>query len=477
MTILDHHRVQKLVDEKWEHDIVPRLCEYIKIPNKSPVFDPDWAEHGHMDAAMQLLTDWLAQQDVDGLTYEVVTLEGRTPTLFCDIAASEACTSPRSVFLYGHYDKQPEFDGWDDDLGPWKPVLRDGRLYGRGGADDGYSLFGSILAIQAIQQQGQAHPRCTILIEGCEESGSYDLPFYVQHLKDKIADPALVVCLDAGCANYNQLWLTTSLRGMVIGTLTVKILTEGQHSGLAGGIVPSTFRILRQLLDRLESSVSGTMCDGLQVDIPASAKAAAEDVARTVGTEIYHQFPWVDGAQPDGTNLTELVLDNCWRASLATVGLSGAPEIQNAGNTLRPETSAKLAIRIPPTLDADAAATLIKWTLEQDPPYGAQVSFDLETHMSGWCAPEEEAWLQTALAESADAYFGAPVAHMGMGGSIPFMKMLGDAYPTTQFVVTGVLGPASNAHGPNEFLEISTGKRVTACMAEIIAQTANALNQ
>lgn len=476
MTVLDQTRVQKLVDQKWDEDIVPTLCDYIRIPNKSPVFDPEWAEHGHMDRAMTLLTNWLDQQDVEGLTYEVVTLEGRTPTLFCEVAASKAYASTRSVFLYGHYDKQPEFDGWQADLGPWQPVLRDGRLYGRGGADDGYSLFGSVLAIQAIQQQGKSHPRCTILIEGCEESGSYDLPYYVEHLKTKIANPGLVICLDAGCANYDQLWLTTSLRGMVIGTLTVKILQEGQHSGLAGGIVPSTFRIMRHLLDRVECAESGAMCDGLQVDIPESARQAAEDVARTVDSEIYTQFPWVDGARPDTSDLTELVLANCWQPNLATVGLSGAPQIQNAGNTLRPETSAKLAIRIPPTLDAQAAAQLVKQTLEHEPPYGAQVTFDLETHMSGWCSPEEDPWLQTVLEESSRAYFGQPVAHMGMGGSIPFMKMLGDAYPTTQFVVTGVLGPASNAHGPNEFLEIETGKRVTACMAEIIAQAADALS-
>ena len=232
----------------------------------------------------------LFRSDIDGLTYEVVTLEGRTPTLFCDIAASEACTSPRSVFLYGHYDKQPEFTGWDDDLDPWTPVIRDGKLYGRGGADDGYALFGSLAAVAALQAEGIPHGRCVLLIEGCEESGSFDLPAYVDLLKERIGQPDLVICLDAECGNYEQLWTTTSLRGMLPGILNVEVLSEGQHSGAAGGIVPSSFRILRALFDRVEDASTGTLHDCLYAPIPDAARKQLADVAQVLGRTTIDRF-------------------------------------------------------------------------------------------------------------------------------------------------------------------------------------------
>lgn len=467
--MLDATETYNYVSTVWDEEIIPALKAYIPIPNKSPDFDPDWQANGHMQAAVDLLADWVAQQEIEGLSFEVVTLPDRTPTLFCEVAASDGRDTQDCVLLYGHYDKQPEFDGWEADLGPWKAVERDGKLYGRGGADDGYALFGSLTAIAALQKQGIAHPRCVLLIEGCEESGSFDLPYYVEALKEQIGNPRLVVCLDAGCGNYDQLWVTTSLRGMLPGVLTVKILEEGQHSGVAGGIVPSSFRILRHLLDRLEDSGTGRVNEVLQVDIPQWATDGARDMAQILGAEIVDQYPWVEGAGPDADDYSDLILDNCWRASVATVGLGGAPQIADAGNTLRPETAVKLVIRLPPTLDAGQAAREVKRLLEDNPPYGAQVTFDTHTAQTGWAAPEEKPWLREAVQKSSQAYFGRPAAYMGLGGTIPFMKMLGDAYPDTQFLVTGVLGPHSNAHGPNEFLHIEMGKRLTAVVAQVIA--------
>lgn len=473
--MLDATQALDFANKRWDEDIVPALKAYIPIPNKSPDFDPAWAENGYMQEAVELLADWVAQQDIAGLNFEIVTLPGRTPTLFCEVAATDGTEDEACVLLYGHYDKQPEFDGWHEGLGPWLAVERDGKLYGRGGADDGYALFASLTAIAALQAQDIPHPRCVLLIEGCEESGSYDLPFYVEALKARIGQPRLVVCLDAGCGNYDQLWVTTSLRGMLPGVLTVKILQEGQHSGVAGGVVPSSFRILRQLLDRIENSATGQMCDLLQVDIPAWAHQGARDMAQILGADIVDQYPWVNGAHPEADDLAELLLDNCWRPSLATVGMGGAPQIADAGNTLRPETSAKLVIRLPPTLDAEQAADDIKTLLESDPPYGAEVTFDTQTAQTGWSAPEEQPWLRDAIHAASQTYFSRPAAYMGLGGTIPFMKMLGDAYPETQFLVTGVLGPHSNAHGPNEFLHIDMGKRLTATVSSILADAGAAM--
>jgi len=465
---MDSERISRYVAEVWDDSVVPTLEEYIRIPNKSPQFEPDWAELGYMQDAVEHLERWVSGYGVRGLEHRIVALPGRTPVLLCEIAGS----APGNVLLYGHYDKQPEFEGWAEGLAPWKPVIRDGRLYGRGGADDGYAVFGSLAAIAALQDQGVPHPRCVVLIEGCEESGSYDLPYYMEALADEIGTPDLVVCLDAECGNYDQLWLTTSLRGMLPGTLNVQVLTEGVHSGAAGGIVPSSFRLLRQLIERVENAVTGELVDALAVSIPVWARQQAVDVAATLGDLALDRFPWAGGTNPGDASTADLILANTWRSSLAVVGLGGAPALADAGNTLRPSTAAKLVFRLPPTLDAEAAGERVKALFEADPPHGAQVSFELEHPQTGWRAPDQAPWLTTALDRASRDHFGAPLRTMGCGGTIPFMKMLGDRYPNVQFAVTGVLGPKSNAHGPNEFLDIATGKHVTACIAELVGEAA-----
>lgn len=468
---MNHHNIATFVEQRWDTSILPVLADYIRIPNKSPAFDADWQANGHMDKAVTLLQQWADDAGVDGFSSEVVTLPGRTPLLYAEVASTGGAGS---VLLYGHYDKQPEFDGWEPELSPWKPVIRDGRLYGRGGADDGYALFGSLTAIAALQAEGKAHARCVLLIEGCEESGSYDLPFYVDLLKARIGDPDLVVCLDAECGNYEQLWATTSLRGMLPGVLEVAVLAEGQHSGAAGGIVPSSFRLLREVMNRVEDPATGALHPALHVKIPDDIREQLSAVASVLGNDVTDRFPWLPGVRPETDDPVELLINNAWRPSLATVGLSGAPAVGDAGNTLRPGTQAKLVFRLPPTLDAAGAAATVKAELERDPPFGAQVRFEVETPQSGWCAPPFAPWLAESIDRASQNYFGKPAKRMGMGGTIPFMKMLGDAYPNVQFLVTGVLGPKSNAHGPNEFLEIATGKRITASVAQILADHASA---
>ncbi|MCZ6619539.1 MAG: M20/M25/M40 family metallo-hydrolase [Gammaproteobacteria bacterium] len=468
--MLDQDATSRFVEEIWDDSIVPTLCEYVRIPNKSPAFDPDWESHGHMQRAVELLQKWCATAPLGKLTYEIIKLPGRTPVLLCEVPSTGG---NGTVLLYGHYDKQPEFTGWAAGLSPWEPVLRDGKLYGRGGADDGYALFGSLTAIAALEQQNIPHSRCIVLIEGCEESGSFDLPFYVEALRERIEIPDLVVCLDAECGNYDQLWTTTSLRGMLPGVLSVAVLSEGQHSGVAGGIVPSTFRIMRQLFERVENAATGELHPALYVDIPREVRGQLREVADVLENEVENRFPWLEGVQAAWSDPVELLINNSWRPSLATVGLSGAPEVHNAGNTLRPSTSAKLVFRLPPTLDAENAAREIKAELEREPPHGAHVTFETETAQTGWCAPAFSPWLEKSLHRGSMKFFNKPAMFMGMGGTIPFMKMLGDAYPGVQFMVTGVLGPNSNAHGPNEFLEIATGKKVTACVSQVLADHAN----
>jgi acetylornithine deacetylase/succinyl-diaminopimelate desuccinylase-like protein len=471
MDSLDPSRVERFVGTKWDDDIVPQLVEYIRIPNKSPMFDAEWVQHGYMDDAVRLMEAWAKAQPIPGMQVDVVRLEGRTPLIFIDIPAAHGGRDDDCVLLYGHLDKQPEMTGWDAELGPWKPVMKGDRLYGRGGADDGYAIFGSLAAIQALHEQQAPHARCVVLIEACEESGSYDLPAYVDHLAARIGKPSLVVCLDSGCANYEQLWCTTSLRGLAGGNLTVRVLGEGVHSGDASGIVPSSFRLLRQLLSRIEDENTGRIVlDALHVEVPAERVTQAKQAANIVGTAVYDKFPLLPGMVPMADDLTELVLNRTWRPALSVTGADGMPALSSAGNVLRPYTAVKLSLRLPPTLDGKRAGDLLKRELERDPPNGAQVTLELEKASTGWNAPPMSAWLEQAIDAGSREFFGQPAMYMGEGGTIPFMGMLGEKFPGAQFMITGVLGPHSNAHGPNEFLHIPMGKRVTACVARVIAR-------
>jgi acetylornithine deacetylase/succinyl-diaminopimelate desuccinylase-like protein len=461
---MDKVTTDRFVSETWDKSIIPELCNYIEIANKSPSFDADWASHGHMDRAVALLESWCRKQPIRDMSVEVVRIEGRTPLLFIDIPGD----SDDVVLLYGHYDKQPEFSGWQDGLGPWKPVIRDGKLYGRGGADDGYATFGSLTAIRALQEQNVPHARCVVIIEGCEESGSFDLPHYIERLEERIASPSLVVCLDAECGNYDQLWCTTSLRGNLVGNLRVDVLTEGVHSGAASGIVPSSFRLLRQLLSRIEDEDSGKiLLDELHADIPEERLRQARLAADVLQDSVYRKFPWASPATP-GESHFELLLNNTWRPTLSITGADGLPSVGNAGNVLLPGTTLKLSFRLPPSCDPDSAADAVKRAIERDAPTFGKVSFSVESAMGGWSAPAVAPWLETSMQKGSEAFFGQPSMYMGTGGSIPFMGMLGEKFPDAQFLVTGLLGPNSNAHGPNEFLHINTGKQLTSCVAQVL---------
>jgi acetylornithine deacetylase/succinyl-diaminopimelate desuccinylase-like protein len=465
---MDTKRLADFIGTFWEDSILPSITEYIRIPNKSPAFDPQWAEHGYMEDAVRLMEAWARPQlaAFAGATLEVVRLPGRTPLILIEVPGD----SDDTVLLYGHLDKQPEMKGWSEGLGPWQPVRRDDKLYGRGGADDGYAIYACFAALRALAEQKMPRARCVVMIEACEESGSYDLPYYVDHLIDRIGTPSLVVCLDSGCGDYERLWLTTSLRGIAAGTLTVRVLTEGVHSGDASGVVPSSFRILRGLLSRLEDEVTGEIkLSDLFVQIPPQRIEQAKAAAQVLGTSVYDRFPFAGATRPMANETGDLVLNRTWRPQLAITGMDGYPVPGDAGNVLLPFSTAKLSLRIPPTLDGKDALQTIKRALEADPPYGAEVEFKAEGGQGGWHAPPLVSWLERAVAQASEEAFGKPAAYMGEGGTIPFMGMLGEKFPNTQFVITGVLGPHSNAHGPNEFLHIPTGKRVTAAVARMIA--------
>jgi acetylornithine deacetylase/succinyl-diaminopimelate desuccinylase-like protein len=471
---LDH------VSHAWDTDIVARLTDYVAIPAKSPMFDAAWDANGLLETVVRNTAQWIESQKVAGLRVEIIRLPGRTPVLFFEIDAtrSAALATTQTVLMYGHLDKQPEFSGWRKDLGPWTPKYEDGKLFGRGSADDGYAAYAAIAAIQALKSQGVGHPRIVGLIETCEESGSYDLMPYIDALRPRLGEVGLVVCLDSGAGNYDQLWLTNSLRGMVSGVLKVEILTEGVHSGDASGLVPSSFRIMRQVLDRLEDSATGRLLPAsLHCEVPSERLAQAQATADILGDEIYKRFPWAhydcggstQFALPTTTDPLQALLNRTWNPTLSVTGVEGMPELSNAGNVLRPYTAFKLSLRLPPLVEAAPAVAKLKALLEDNAPYQARVTFEKAAGATGWNAPTTAPWLESALDSASNAHFGASCGYIGQGGTIPLMNMLSLGFPKAQMMVCGVLGPKSNAHGPNEFLHVPYAKKLTAAVAQVIA--------
>jgi acetylornithine deacetylase/succinyl-diaminopimelate desuccinylase-like protein len=476
---LDTKHLLHDVSQDWDSDLVHEISNYIEIPAKSPAFDPDWVKHGHLHRVVRRVADWITAQNVDGLSLEIIELPGRTPVIFFDVASTRPnANHTDTVLIYGHLDKQPEFTGWRSDLGPWTPRYIDGLLYGRGGADDGYAAYAAITAISALKRQNMPHPRIVGLIETSEESGSVDLLPYVDLLKPRMGSVGLVICLDSGAGNYDQLWLTTSLRGMISGVLKVEVLTEGVHSGDASGLVPSSFRILRHVLDRLEDSATGRLLPEIfYCETPEVRIEQAQLTAGILGDTLFKRFPWAHhncggaslSALPTTLDPVEALLKRTWQPTLSVTGAEGFPALQDAGNVLRPYTAFKLSLRLPPLVDAARAVQVLKKLLEDNAPYQAKVTFESAGGTNGWHAPETAPWFETALNQASQTHFGAGVGYIGQGGTIPLMNLLSRGFPSSQMMVCGVLGPKSNAHGPNEFLHVPYAKKLTASVAQVIA--------
>ncbi len=468
--MLNKENLKNYIVDQWRNNILPSLSAYIKIPNKSPDFDKKWQEHGYMDKAVTHIETWCKAHAPKSASIEIIRIEGRTPLLFIEIPGA----IDKTVLLYGHLDKQPEMTGWQEGLSPWEPIIKNDCLYGRGAADDGYAVYASLTAINALQAQALGHARCIILIEACEESGSYDLPYYVETLKSQIAKPDLIICLDSGAGNYEQLWMTTSLRGNVVGELTVELLKEGVHSGNASGIVADSFRVARQLISRIENEKTGEISlDAFYCEIPPKRIEQAAQCAVALQKEVYECFPFQKNVEPINYDCQELILNRTWRPALAVTGAAGLPAIADAGNVLRPQTSLKLSLRLPPLIEPKTAAALLEQTLTANPPYQAKVNFNIRDEAGGWNAPEMVPWLSEAIEAASQAFYQKSAMYMGEGGTIPFMQMLGELFPQAQFMITGILGPHSNAHGPNEFLHLKMVEKLTACVSYVLHQHFN----
>jgi acetylornithine deacetylase/succinyl-diaminopimelate desuccinylase-like protein len=458
--------------QDFERDALETLTDYAAIPCLSPMYDAQWVEHRHIESAVYLLADWARARKIASLDVKIHRLEGRTPMLVATVDA----TAPGSgtAVLYGHLDKQPPLGDWSEGLAPFTPVRRGDRVYARGIADDGYSTFSALLAIEAMEANAIPHSRCVVLIEASEESGSPDLEAYLDDLKEHLGEVELMICLDSGALTYDRLWVTTSLRGLLNVELSVKVMAQGQHSGSASGVVPSSFRILRQLLDRVEDAATGeVLVPELRAEIPAEQVAAADAIAAEFGDIIARELPTLEGVELMGVSAEERILRRTWYPTLSIVGIGDVPEPAIAGNVLRPATTAVLSLRLPPSVDAEVAKAALERVLTSDVPSVAQVTLSSWNIGSGWVAPPLGAWLEAALNAASEENFGRGAGFTGEGGSIPFLASLGRRYPKVQFVATGVLGPESNAHGIDEMLDLPTAVAVTNSVVSVLGAYAS----
>jgi acetylornithine deacetylase/succinyl-diaminopimelate desuccinylase-like protein len=455
----------------FERDALSTLTSYATLQCLSPAFDERWRENGHIDAAVELLAQWARERTFARFDVDVVRLEGRTPVLLVTVEATN--DDDATVVLYGHLDKQPPLGDWSEGLAPYVPVRRGNQLFARGVADDGYSTFAALLAIETLEASAVPHSRCVVLIEASEESGSPDLDAYLDHLTERLGRVELMICLDSGALTYDRLWVTTSLRGLASVDVTVQVLTRGQHSGSASGVVPSSFRILRQLLDRLEDPTTGeVLVQELHGEIPDEARRAAHDVALEFGDVVYQGLPVVEGLSLMGEDVAERILNQTWRPTLSVVAMAGLPSPEIAGNVLRPFTSASLSFRLPPNVDANRAQAALEELLTREVPEGAHVS--VRGHgADGWSSPPVAPWLASALERASQEFFGRPVGYTAEGGTIPFLASLARRYPEVQFVATGVLGPESNAHGIDEMLDLPTAVNLTNAVTSVVAAFAH----
>ncbi len=463
-------RVSPITLADFERDALPTLWAYGEIPAISPAYDPDWQAAGHLTRAVDLLASWARTRELANASVRVQEIPGRTPVLLVDVPATANTTG--TVVLYGHLDKQPPLGDWSEGLAPFAPVRRDNRVFGRGLADDGYATFAALSALEDLERRGVPHARCVVLIEASEESGSPDLLAHLDRLSDDLGDVELLICLDSGAITYDRLWVTTSLRGNLIAHLRVDVLERGQHSGTASGVVPSSFRIARQLLDRVEDARTGEiLIPELHGDIPPSHRQAAQGLTAEFGDVAGDEQPTIAGLELMGVDATDRVLRRTFAPTLSVTGVGGMPLVENAGNVLRPYTELVLSLRLPPNVSGEVAADAVTRVLTTDNPSHARVTVTTSP-ATGWLAPELSPWLATALADASQATFGRPVGFCGEGGTIPFLAQLGERYPSVQFVATGVLGPGSNAHGIDEMLDLDTVVHVTNAVAHIVAEHA-----
>lgn len=462
--------LKNTIEQFWLEEAQPTLMDFIRLPSKSTAFDPQWKEHGYLLQACRLAANWI-QKIIPDATCEIIEDEGKTPCLFVEIGSNDLERQEKTIAFYGHLDKQPENEGWKDGLGPWTPYFDGEYLFGRGACDDGYSVFAMITAVETLRRSKMKHPRIVAIFETQEESGSSDLEGYLHQLKAKIGSPECFIVLDNQCGDYNRLWLNTSLRGNISGTLSVSTMSYGVHSGSFSGIVPDPFTVAMTLLGRIQHPETGEiLLDTLQAQIPALRLKQIQEVSLRMGDQIWKTAPLLENVQPKYGNNDAILIQSTWKPSLTIIGIDGIPSIQNAGNVIQGSVSLRLSFRIPPGIDIDNALQSINDCFTQNIPYGCSVTWNSLEYLPGWCAPSHSVKYEKLFHDAGEQVFEEKTLACGQGASIGFIPKFEKLFPKTEIILIGVLGPQSNAHSPNEALNVLYTQKLIETIAIVLSK-------
>ena len=475
MSIYDDLKLR--VEYNIRHWALPWTKKFVAVPNTSKAFDPEWETNGRLETACQLCIEYAQAIQIEGIELEMHKDPGVSPLLLGRVAPSKQVGSIRIV-TYGHLDKQPyHSEEWEEGLHPTTPVEKNGYLYGRGAVDDGYNFFTVLAVLKAFQELRIPHDEFLLFYECNEESGCTDIAHYLNKLKEQIGAPDVMFCLDEGSVSNQMFSLSTSLRGALNFSLKVSVLEKSMHSGVASGIVPSSFRIARELLERIESGKTGEMVPELQVPVPEQKLKEASANAKLNGSGIHTSLCMCKGVQPVTLNLEELYLNNVWKAQMEVIGQGGIPSLAQAGNVLRDHTELLVSLRTPPTLSCTAAFDTIKNILTSQVPYNAKVEVEMESFGDGWFSGHLSAALISTVDKHSMEVFGNPALLYGSGCTIPFIHLIQQQLPKTLLLVTGADLPDSGIHGPNERLDIEFLVRFAKTFACILVDLSKTINQ
>jgi len=459
----------------WEAggQAIEGLMNLVRVPNLSPDYDKEFLTNGLIMKAIDVTKAWMETQGIKGLQSTVYHDPGRWPLLRVDIPAFNG--GSRHILCYGHLDKMPHLDaaGWSEGLSATNPVIRGPKVYGRGTNDDGYNSFLVITALRYLEEHNLPHPKITILLETGEESSDEEITRYLHDLHDSIGDVDLICILDAESQDYETVWMCKSLRGVVAGVLSVKHLAVPCHSGMATGLVPSTFRIARELISRIENEKTGEILfPEAHVEIPQNRIDQCNAIAAHLGQGSVEIVTLLPGAKYLSEDFGQLLLNKAWKPGLAVTGQRGLPIVEEGSNVIRPETALKLSLRIPPGVDAEKCQAAMKKILEADPPYGATVEFKPLGAGCGWYGKDFDPLLDAAIKKATKAAFGAEPLYYGEGGSIPLCNTFQELWGKAQIIVTGCAGPDAKPHGYDESLDLPYTGKFTAVVASIFCDFA-----
>ena len=470
---MDKKSFEKYIEKMFTYNMIPNLMNFIRIPNLSPAYDYEWNTNGLLLKAANLIIAYAKSLEIKNAQINLIQDKGYSPLIFIEIPASRP-NDNRTVLLYAHFDKQPHGTGWDDDKGPTKPVIQNGRLYGRGSADDGYASFSMLTAIKACQEHNCPLPRICLIFEGAEESTDEHLTYYFNKLLPIIGENVIAfIPLDSGCADYDRLWITNSLRGVCDYEINIQTLDNNISFGPeASGRIAENLFILRKAIDAvMDTSTGDVKIEEFYVkDIPEEIQEEMDKEIEIVGEQFFKEIPLYEGVKPLKTDIKEAMINNRWKPTCSILGIDNCPKIEDNGFGVKKSITVKMSMRLPPGIDSHAALEALKKVVKENIYFDAKVKFLSAEVADGWKLTNFSEKTKNVLNKASKEYFGNELVFKGMGGSIPFITYFQTKYPNADVICTGILGADCFEHGPNENLHLEACKKMILVLCYFLSE-------